>query len=297
MPAYRLALPFLLALSIAAPAHAHCSLSSEVRVSLEQWKNTGFRIDEDEARNARALALADCLGDADPALRDGIAFDALSTWMRGNLLDDDTLRSLMQALLEQLHGDDADGFRKPFAALVLSEVARTDRVRTWMTQEERARMAAAAAAYLRSVRDKRGYVDGEGWRHGIAHGADWAMQLALNNTLEPAQVSALLSAIGVQVMPIDGHAYAFGEPARLARAAAFALARGDTDPTAAASWLAELITALGPRPQSDPQALWWMRRSNLENFLAALGFMTSGSDSEPLATVSAAARDAMRKLP
>lgn len=297
MPAHRLVLPLLLALSITAPAYAHCCLSTEARGALEQWKSSGFQIDDDGARNKRALELTDCLGDADPALRDGIAFEALSTWMRSDLLDGDTLRSLMQALLAQLDGDDADGFAKPFAALVLSEVARTDRIRAWMTDEERARMVDAAGAYLRSVRDYRGYVDGEGWRHGVAHGADWAMQLALNGALEPAQTSALLAAIAAQVMPSDGHVYAFGEPSRLARAAAYALARGDVDPTTAASWMAELISALGPRPDSDPQALWWMRRSNLENFLAALGFMTSGSDSEPLATVAAAARDAMRKLP
>ncbi len=297
MPAYRIVLPILLALLIPPPAQAHCALSADTRASLEQWKAAGFGIADDAARNARALTLADCLGDADPALRDGIAFEALSTWMRGNLLDEDTRRALTQTLLAQLGGDDADGFRKPFAALVLSEVARTDRIRAWMTAAERARLAGAAAAYLRTVRDYRGYVDGEGWRHGVAHGADWAMQLALNDALEPAQASALLSAIGAQVMPADGRAYAFGEPTRLARAAAYVLMRGDRDSSATASWLAALIADLGPRPENDPQAVWWTRRANLENFLAALGFMAGGDDSAPLAALASNVREAMRKLP
>lgn len=297
MPAYRIALPVLLLLLAALPAQARCILSADTRASLDQWKAGGFEVVDDDARNARALALADCLGDADPTLRDGIAFEALSTWMRGKRLDDATLRSLSRTLLGQLDGDDADGFRKPFAALVLSEVARTDRVRAWMTPEERAHMADAAAAYLHAVRDYRGHVDGEGWRHGVAHGADWAMQLVLNNALQPAQATWLLAAIGAQVMPADGHAYAFGESVRLARPVLYAVARGLLPPASADEWLAGLVSALGTRPEGDGETIWWRRRSNLENFLDALGFMASEDNTTPMSDLAASARAAARKLP
>lgn len=293
----RIALSVLLALLTALPAQARCILSADTRTALDQWKAGGFEVADAAARNARASALADCLGDADPYLRDGIAFEALSTWMRGKRLDDATLRALSRTLLAQLDGDDADGFRKPFAALVLSEVARTDRIHAWMTPEERARMVDAATAYLRAVRDYRGYVDGEGWRHGVAHGADWAMQLALNRALEPVQASALLSAIGAQVMPGDDHAYTFGEPVRLARAAVYVLARGDLGASVATAWLDDLIAALGPRPENDPQAAWWKRRADLENFLNAVGFMAGGSDDATMAELAANVRSTMRKLP
>ena len=230
-------------------------------------------------------------------MRDGIAFEALSHWMRGKQLDGDGLRALQANLFRQLDGDDADGYRKPFAALVLSEVARTDRVEAWMTAEERARMAAAAADYLRSVRDHRGYVDGEGWRHGVAHGADWAMQLVLNRQLMPADGMSLLSAVATQVAPIDGHAYAFGEPARLARPVVFAVARGDLDQVAVDAWLAGLVAALGPLPEGGRQAAWWMRRANLENFLHTLGHMAAGEQSPTLAALAAGVRATLQKLP
>ena len=48
----------------------------------------------------------------------------LSIPLGGKQLDTDALRSLQRKLLGQLEGADADGYRKPFAALVLSEVAR-----------------------------------------------------------------------------------------------------------------------------------------------------------------------------
>lgn len=279
------------------PAQARCALAAEAAADLARWKASGFVVADRAQRNQRALALADCLGDADPQLRDGIAFEALSHWMRGKQLDGDGLRALQANLFRQLDGDDADGYRKPFAALVLSEVARTDRVEAWMTAEERARMAAAAADYLRSVRDHRGYVDGEGWRHGVAHGADWAMQLVLNRQLMPADGMSLLSAVATQVAPIDGHAYAFGEPARLARPVVFAVARGDLDQVAVDAWLAGLVAALGPLPEGGPQAAWWTRRANLENFLHTLGHMAAGEQSPTLAALAAGVRATLQKLP
>ena len=284
-------------LAAALPAQTCCALAAQTPESLQQWKATGFAIADPAQRNQRALALVDCLGDADPFLRDGITFEALSGWMRGMQLDVGTLRSLEGKLLSQLEGADAQGFRKPFAALVLSEVARTDRVQPWMTTEERAGMVAAATAYLESVRDHRGYVDGEGWRHGVAHGADWTMQLALNKALTPAQAMSLVTAVGVQVAPADGHAYAFGEPTRLARPVAYAAARGDLDPAALHAWLSGLVAALGPSPASDRQAAWWTRRANLENFLQTLGYMVDGDPSPALTALAASVRMTLRRLP
>lgn len=293
----RAALLPLLVLLTAMPAQARCTLAAEGREALERWKDAGFAMPADTGHGARALALTDCLGDSDPFLRDGIAFDALSAWMRDGRLDDDTLRSLEHKLLAQLHGDDAAGFRKPFAALVLSEVARTDRVHPWMTPEQRAHMADAAAAYLQSVRDYRGYVDGEGWRHGVAHGADWAMQLALNKALPSAQAMALLDAVGAQSMPTDNRAYAFGEPTRLARAAVYLIARGDLDQATVSAWLGTLTKTLGARPGTDPQAAWWTRRANLENFLDALGSATLGSANPALSALPIDIRKTLASLP
>jgi hypothetical protein len=93
-----------------------------------------------------ALGLAGCLGDPDPAVRDGVAYEALSTWMRKGELAPGVLRRLRDDLYGQLDGADGDGFRKPFAALVLSEVARTDRIEPWMGPAERAAMVERAGS-------------------------------------------------------------------------------------------------------------------------------------------------------
>jgi hypothetical protein len=49
------------------------------------------------------------------------------------------------------------------------------------------------------VSDYRGFDDKEGWRHGVAHGSDWLMQLALNPALDRGQLDQMLAAIATQV--------------------------------------------------------------------------------------------------
>ena len=101
----------------------------------------------------------------------------------------------MARLLDLLTADDAsgDGFAQPFAALALAEVARVDRVAPIFTADERAVLVTAATNYVRSVRDYRGFDDVQGWRHGVAHGADFLMQLVLNGELDDKHIRPIVT--------------------------------------------------------------------------------------------------------
>jgi len=258
-------------------ASAACPPAGQDRASLQALKAANFAIANAASRDALAEGLLDCLGDPDPVLRDGIAFEALSAWMRAGAFDPERLRSLRDALYTRLDGDDGEGFRKPFAALVLSEVARTDRISPWMRGDERAAMVERASAYLESVRDYRGYDDDAGWRHGVAHGADWAMQLALDPALDRAQLQRLLAAVASQAMAADGHAYVFGEGERLARPVLYAARRGLLDDAAWKAWFAALVAKLGPPRADYGDAAWLARRHDLVQFLDAAWVGAAGS--------------------
>ena len=110
-----------------------------------------------------------------------------------------------------------NGFLAPFAALVLSEVARTDRVEPWMSDEQRAALVETGASYVESVRDYRGFIEGEGWRHGVAHGADLLMQLSLNPAIGEEEAERIMRAVGSQIASNEAPAFIFDEPRRLAR--------------------------------------------------------------------------------
>ncbi len=186
-------------------------------------------------------ALIACLADPDPAVRDDFAFALWTEGLRDKQLKPDGLRHAAQQLAAILaEKDDVSGFRRPFAALALSEVARADRIEPFLSEAELHLLAVSGAAYLRGVTDYRGFVTGEGWRHGVAHGADLLMQLALNPRLTRADADLSLAAVAAQVAPKGSHAYVHGEARRLARPVLFLAKRADIDDAAWAAWFQAL---------------------------------------------------------
>ncbi|MBE1528467.1 hypothetical protein GGC65_002923 [Sphingopyxis sp. OAS728] len=194
-----------------------------------------------KASDADLDALAACLGDPDPAMRDDFAFTLWSEGLRGKYLTPVQMRYTLGLLTRMVAApDDAAGFRRPFAALTLSEIARADRVEAFLTEAELHALTETAAAYLRGVQDYRGFIAGEGWRHGVAHGADVMLQLALNPRLSRADADLILGAVAAQVAPPGSHAYVHGEARRLARPILFLAKRTDIDDAAWAAWFQAL---------------------------------------------------------
>lgn len=274
-----------------------CPPQGQTRDSLLALKTNAFAVPNAARKPALAEALLGCLADPDPMLRDGIAYEALAQWLRAGDFDAGELRRLRDALYGMLDGGDAEGFRRPFAALVLAEVARTDRIRPWMTVAEREAMVARATAYLSSVRDYRGFDDKQGWRHGVAHGADWLMQLSLNSALERPQLDAILAAVAAQVVPESAHAYVFGEPERLARPVIFIARRGVHSAAEWQAWFASLVPKLGDPAQAYADRAWLARRHDLSGFLASLYLEADQSDDARIAALKPAIAAALKQVP
>jgi hypothetical protein len=289
----------ILLLSCLAPAVlAACPPQGWSPETLGALKKEQFKLEDTGRRQALALGLVDCLADPDPVLRDGLAYEAHATWLRGDALTPETRRTLMSQLLVRLTPD-ADGFGPPFAALVLSEVARTDRIRAWMTPVQREDLVQIGSAYLASVRDYRGFDAAQGWRHGVAHGADLLMQLALNPALDRAQLDRMLAAVATQVAPPGEHFYTYGEPERLARPVLFALQRGLHDEAAWSAWLQGVVA---PAPLPDWSAAFssqagLAKRHNTRAFLLALYVGLAESGDEAMKARLPAVVAALRTVP
>lgn len=264
---------------------------------LASLKQSGFVVEDAGARDTLALALVECLGDPDPAIRDGIAYEALAHWMRKGELAPATLRTLRDRLYAMLAEPDRDGYLWPFTALVLAEVARTDRISPWMTPAERATMVLRAVTWFESVRDYRGYEPDEGWRHGVAHGADWLMQLSLNPALDGPQLHRIVDAVATQAVPASGVAYVFGEPQRLAAPIVNAARRGVRDEAGWTAWFAALLPRLGPPALAwqDPQ--WLARRHDLVSFLQAVYVEADQSDDKRVRMVLPGVVAALKAMP
>jgi hypothetical protein len=266
------------------PASGACPPAGWDATALDRLRAAQFVLDDAARREALATALLDCLADPRPQLRDEIAFEALSAWLRGGMLTVAQHHALLRDLSQRLTAEDAAGFGRPFAALALAELARADRLSPWLAAPERDALVRAATAYLRGVHDYRGFDASQGWRHGVAHGADLLMQLALNPALSRDQVDAIVQAVGVQVAPAGTHFYIYGEGERLARPILFVAQRGLHE---AADWSAWLAALAQPAPGSSwRESLRTQeglaRKHNTQAFMQVLYVMVRESGSEAL---------------
>ena len=253
-------------LAARAEARPVCPPAGYDRAALAGLKAQGWRIENDATRNAFARAIVPCLGSRDPGLRDGVAYEALYTLLRGKSLSIETMNGLYTDLMAMLQGSPGKGFAKPFAALALSEVARADRIEAFLTPAQRAVLLQAAIDYLTTVDDYRGFDEKEGWRHGVAHGADLMLQLALNPALGKEDLARIRNAIGAQIAP-EGHSYVFGESERLARPVLYMAQRAQFTE---AEWTAWLAGAAAIEGDAFATAGGLARRHNLTAFFSAL---------------------------
>ena len=293
----RLSIMLVLAgLLLSSPAYASCPPEGTDATSLRLLPAQRFVV-PDDVRATLVERLPACLSDPDPTLRDGVAYEGLSAWLRAGLLDEAQRRTLRDRLYAMLEQDTADGVGPSFAALVLSEVARTDRIAPWMSAEERDAMVRHAAAYLSSVRDYRGFDAKVGWRHGVAHGADWALQLVLNERVDRAQVETLLQAVAAQVVPGNAHAYVFGEPGRLARPVLYAAKRGLLDEAAWTRWFDALPPRLGDEKQAYADTDWLASRHNLMAFLMSVHLEADQSEDPNIRALKPIVVHALKAVP
>lgn len=286
-----LLLPCMSASSLAACPPANLDLAQLNKLKQDDWKIT-----DPQLRQKTALALLDCLADPDPILRDEIAFEALSAWMRADQLDSATTRAIFKILLPELLGaPDANGFIQPFSALMLAEVARVDRIKAFLSSEERQQLVSAAATYLSQLRDYRGYDQTTGWRHGVAHSADLMLQLSLNPTLARAQHNEMLTAIATQVTN-PYHFFQYGEGNRLMAPVFYLGRRGNFNATEWDSWFSALTATL-EKPAATTQVRL-AKTHNLHAFLFPLYFsLQESGDKDQKENMLPAVIKAIKKLP
>jgi hypothetical protein len=244
-------------------------------------------------------ALADCLVDPNPRVRDGIAFETLSKLLRSGSVDPVALGALKERLLAAVSRG-GSALQISFPALTLSEIARTDRIKAWMTDSERDAMVDAAARFLSTIADYRAFTEKEGYFHSVAHGADFAMQLALNPAITKAQLDRLLAGIATQVAPKDpGVAYWAGEPDRLARAVLFIAQRKLHSDDEWKAWFAKVM-------EPAPLASWDVafqseagirKHHNARAFLLSVFATASTSEDAGIRQLVNPARESLKSVP
>ncbi len=289
-------------LAISNQALSKCIFNGSSDKQLQSLKDSSLDPNAEIDFHAHSINLLACLGDHDPKVRDDFAFTSLQKLMRDKKLNKESIKYINLKLISDLSKIqvDKDGFKKPFIALTLAEVARYDRKDETLNAEERSYLVNAASSYMDSISDYRGYDEKSGWRHGVAHTADLMMQLGLNPRLTKPQLDQLLISLQGKIAPTSGHAYRYGESSRLARPIIYIASRKLHSEKEWHDWFLAL-------PTSSPYADWdkalstqkgLAKKHNLEFFLLSMyASIHQSNDQELKSLLLPGIIEAMSKLP
>ena len=219
--------------------------------------------------------LTQMLGDTDPRVRDQLAYPTLATWVGRGEYDDllpglgDGMATGLRTGLGEVGTDSV--FRRSFSALVLAECIARDTERPLVPGGKVLEWGDRIATWVLDERDLRGYVDGKGWAHAIAHGADALGVLARSPHVGKAELAVLLDVIGERVALPTDTLLAHGEADRLAAATMAVLRRDRVTLETLEPWVTRLgetarHSALDRALEGDP----YLVTGNTETFLRAL---------------------------
>ncbi len=232
----------------------------------------GLEVPTDRPLDELTAELTRMLGSPDPVERDRTAYPALGTWIDRGVYDEllPGLGDGMAAGLEVGLGEQGTDtvFRRAFSVLVLATVIERDTKEFLLPAEQVLRWGDKVVGWYLRERDLRGYVEGKGWAHAIAHGADAIAALAGSRHFGVPELTVLLDVVADR-LAISETPLLSGEPDRMAHAVMEVLRRDLVPLNVVEPWvrrLARMASLDGVRGDGDPYAA----SNNAQQMLRAL---------------------------
>jgi uncharacterized protein DUF2785 len=242
---------------------------------LRSIADDNYTIPADIDSFAFAMALLANLGSTDEELRDELSYMILA----GGIIDkhkltEQQLEELLLKVLDQDHlfyrvgeSDTDSVFMRSSSNMIVAAILYTDNDDTTLPPYVVHQVKDALLRYARVEKDWRGYVDGKGWAHAMAHLADAFDECAQNSSMSPGDRQDILKTIGWLIKLPDPLYHE--EDIRLANVAYCIIVSKQVNEQFLDEWLANCYVERG----SDVSS--WMSASNAKNFLRSLYFLLS----------------------
>jgi hypothetical protein len=243
----------------------------------------GLEVPTERPLDDLTAELTSMLGSPDPALRDATAYETLATWI-GRGVYDDLLAGLgdgMAAGLEVGLGTEGDDtvFRRSFSVLILGGCIDRDNAVELLPATQLLEWGDRVATWYVREHDLRGYVEGKGWAHAAAHGADALAALARSRHFGLPELTVLLDVMADRLLLPTKHLLVAGEPDRMAAAVTAVLGRNLVPLSILEPWVARLANAAdrpaGATVNPYPKTL------GVQSFLRALHLQLSAGTARP----------------
>lgn len=219
------------------------------------------------------LALLENFGSTDARLRDGLSYSLLARLLTEyNVLSVQDREALLKVALDDRHlfyrigesGTDSVLMRG-FSILVVPLILDPDMEHPQLDTDLVHDTIRGVLSYAREERDRRGYINGKGWAHTIAHTSDALDSCALHPLSTDKERLEVLHCV-VDLATLSDPIY-FQEDDRLAFTASRILEKGLVTTDALENWINRFTKPEVPEPDSV------IRLTNLEHFLRNLYFL------------------------
>ena len=248
----------------------------ELKEELQSISLDDFRLSEGDDLSLLLPNMLHYIGSLDSELRDDLIYSAFANWILNyHLLSRDQLHAVAETVLSEDHmffqigARESDSvFRRSFSVLLLPLLLISHRSEPLFTKQEILEIKEKLLRFIQEEQDRRGFIEGKGWAHAIAHSADALNDLAQCEELGIDDLTQILEAISPVVCQRE-MVYCFGEEERLTTPVVAILKRRVLSQEYLHKWIRE-FTAKTLSENATPQRIFL--RSNIKNFLQSLYF-------------------------
>ncbi|MGO1058833.1 DUF2785 domain-containing protein [Planococcus sp. FY231025] len=230
-----------------------------------------------QQRAELTAAMLEEIGSIDEELRDELVYSTFFRLAAEEVLTDRELASILDVCLDENHlflkisepSEDAV-FTRSFSSLVIALVLFQDKTRKFPPTAKVEQVFRRSVEYLQREQDIRGFVEGKGWAHSIAHGADMLAEAAGHPGIDLDCAEESLAA--VESCLFKQGQYNNEEDDRLIFVIEALIAKGLSDERLA-EWIAVVFEKLQEIHEKEKYSAEFFRnKTNILNFAKTLYF-------------------------
>jgi len=250
--------------------------AKQLKEQLQSIKDNDWKIPIGVDIYALALEGLDNIGSTDPVLRDELILEYLCVLITEKLLSKEQIKELLNSCLSEKHlfyklgeTEDDSVFNRTFTVLLVDVILYYHNTfgEDLLTKDEISKVFNDVVRYVRAEKDVRGYVNGKGWAHAMAHSGDALGTLASCNELNHYQLLEILEVIKGK-MNITYYVYINEEAERLTSAIFNVIQRDILSEEEVLSWIKSFNNLDVINNYPDYQ--YW--KENIKNLLRSVYF-------------------------
>lgn len=172
---------------------------------LRHIKENNYQVEEGTSPFELSLDIMAHIGDTDDELRDDLGLSVLTNWMIKDILTPEEIKKILDISLDDKHllygigNIDDSVFTRTFSVLIVAVGIYKHREQNFLNKHEVIDVLETVLTFYNKDNDVRGYIEGKGWAHGAAHGADTLDELARCEEIDSIGLSNILDSIYAKI--------------------------------------------------------------------------------------------------